>query len=438
MKNVKKYWWLFLIVVLAFSACEVQEVTPPPVETPTTVVETEAVTQEATEVIPAVPTEELPLVDEDGKMVCSLVGPLFPELTEEQEEQLAIFPAVTEEDWVKGADDPILSVIEYTDFFCPYCEMAYFELETLLEKYPDDVQIVYRPLPLESLHPTAPLAAYAAEAAGMQGSFWEMYSAIFENRDTLAPLSAEDFTDWLVETADELGMDVEQFRTDLESDEVIDKITTEQQTMFANGVSSTPTILVNRRPVGNWTAAYLGNFVEVIKAEQDRMTECPPFVIDPDKEYTATITTENGDIVIELYPEAAPLAVNSFVYLAREGFYDGVTFHRVYHNFMAQTGDPTGTGWSGSGYQFREEIVPELTYDEPYMLGVARGQADGTSGSQFFITYVPYPSLNGGYTIFGKVVEGIDVLNQITERDADNNPEAPQGDKIISIVINEK
>jgi peptidyl-prolyl cis-trans isomerase A (cyclophilin A) len=105
---------------------------------------------------------------------------------------------------------------------------------------------------------------------------------------------------------------------------------------------------------------------------------------------------------------------------------------------MAQTGDPTGTGWSGAGYQYREEIVPELTFDEPYMVGVARGQEAGTSGSQFFITYVPYPSLNGLYTIFGKLVDGVDVLEQITERDADQNPDAPAGDEIISITINEQ
>ena len=233
-------------------------------------------------------------------------------------------------------------------------------------------------------------------------------------------------------------MDVDQFTADIESEDVIDKITTEQQTLFANGVSSTPTILVNGRPVGNWTATYLSNFIEVMKAEKDMVTECPPFVIDLDKEYTATITTEKGDLVLELYPDQAPLAVNSFVYLAQEGFYDGVTFHRVYHDFMAQSGDPTGTGWSGAGYQYREEIVPDLTFDEAYMVGVARGQAEGSSGSQFFITYVPYPSLNGGYTVFGKLVEGIEVFEQITERDADNNPDAPEGDEIISITITEK
>ena len=437
MKNVMKYLWIAMIFMMAVSACQIQEVTPPATETPVAL-ETEPVEPETTEIVPVVPTEELPLVGEDGNMSCTLVGPLFAELTEEQKTQLAIFPEVSEDDWTKGPEDAILTVMEYTDFFCPYCGMAYAELETLMEKYPDDVRLVYRPLPLDSLHPTAPLAAYAAESAGMQGKFWEMYSAIFSNQESISALTAEELTEWLKTTAEELDLDVDQFATDIASEDVINKITTAQQTMFEAGVSSTPTVLVNGRPVGNWQSAYLSNFIEFMKAEKDMVTECPPFVIDQDKEYTATITTEKGDLVLELYPEAAPLAVNSFVYLAREGFYNDVTFHRVYHNFMAQTGDPTGTGWSGAGYQYREEIVPELTYDEAYMVGVARGQAEGSSGSQFFITYVPYPSLNGGYTIFGKLIDGIDVLEQITERDADNNPDAPEGDKIISIEIIEK
>jgi len=437
MKNVMKYLWIAMIFMMAVSACQIQEVTPPATETPVAL-ETEPVEPETTEIVPVVPTEELPLVGEDGNMSCTLVGPLFAELTEEQKAQLAIFPEVSGDDWTKGPEDAILTVMEYTDFFCPYCGMAYAELETLIEKYPDDVRLVYRPLPLDSLHPTAPLAAYAAESAGMQGKFWEMYDAIFLNREVLSSLTAEEFTEWLKTTAADIGMDVDQFAADIASEDVINKITTAQQTMFEAGVSSTPTVLVNGRPVGNWQSAYLSNFIEVMKAEKDMVTECPPFVIDQDKEYTATITTEKGELVLELYPEAAPLAVNSFVYLAREGFYNDVTFHRVYHNFMAQTGDPTGTGWSGAGYQYREEIVPELTYDEAYMVGVARGQAEGSSGSQFFITYVPYPSLNGGYTIFGKLIDGIDVFEQITERDADNNPDAPEGDKIISIEIIEK
>lgn len=436
--NKAKFLLIALILMLIVSACQIEETTPPPVEpTDGEVIPTEPAVVETDEVI-VVPTEDLPLTTEDGRMSCTIVGPLFPDLTDEQKEQLAIFPEVSEDDYVKGPEDAMITLIEYTDFFCPYCSMAFEEFEKLMEKYPDDVRLVYRPLPLAQLHPTAPLAAQAAEAAGMQGKFWEMYEAIFSNQEGFAPLTAEELKTQLVAVAESLDLDTEQFVADMESQAVVDKIANGAQAMFDVGVSSTPTVLANGRPLGDWRGNYLSNIIEVMKAEGDMEVECPEFVIDQSKTYTATITTKDGDMVIELYDDVAPLAVNSFVYLARKGFYDGVSFHRVYHTFMAQAGDPTGTGWSGAGYQFREEIDPGLTFDEPYMVGVAKGNQPGTSGSQFFITYVPYPSLNGGYTIFGKLIEGIDVLEKITERDADNNPDAPRGDEIISIVIDEK
>ena len=432
MKNAK-FLLIALILMLIVSACQIKETTPPPIES----TEVETVDPE-TEVIELIPTEDLPLLGEDGRMLCTIVEPLFPELTAEQKEQLSVFPEVSEEDHVKGPEDAMLTLIEYTDFFCPYCGMAFQELEKLLEKYPDDVRLVYRALPLESLHPTAPLAAQAAEAADIQGKFWEMYEAIFSNQTTLAPMTADELKEDLIARAEEMGLDVDQFVEDMESQDMVDKITEGAEAMFQAGVSSTPTVLANGRPLPDWHANYLSNIIEVMKAEDQMAEECPEWVIDQSKTYTATIKTKDGDMVLELYADVAPLAVNSFVYLARSGFYDGVTFHRVYHNFMAQTGDPTGTGWSGAGYQYREEISPDLTFDEAYMVGVAKSSMPGTSGSQFFITYVPYPSLNGGYTIFGKLIGGIDVFEKITERDADNNPDAPRGDEIISIVIKEK
>ncbi len=435
MNKVSKYFLILMVLIMAASACQVIETTPPPVEPTETEVPVEP---DPTEDVVIVPTEDLPLVDEDGRMICTIVEPLFTELTEEQKQQLAIFPAVSDEDFSKGPEDALITIIEYTDFFCPYCQMAFAEFELLMEKYPDDVRLVYRHLPLESLHPTAPLAAYAAEAAGRQGKFWELYEAIFSNQTELSPLPAEELTAWLIEKAGELEMDVQQFTEDLENEDLREKINAHTLTMFDNSVSSTPTVLINGRPLGNWTSAYLTNIIEVMKVEKSLPTECPEFVIDQSKDYTATIETEHGEMVIELYDDVAPLAVNSFVYLVRQGFYDDVTFHRVYHDFMAQTGDPTGTGWSGAGYQYREEISPDYTFDEAYMLGVAKSSAPASSGSQFFITYVPYPTLNGGYTVFGKLIDGFDVFEMITERDADNNPDAPAGDAIISIRIDEK
>ena len=162
----------------------------------------------------------------------------------------------------------------------------------------------------------------------------------------------------------------------------------------------------------------------------------PPFTIDTTKNYFATVKMEKGgEFVLQLYPDKAPLTVNSFVFLAREGFYDGVTFHRVLEGFMAQGGDPTGTGGGGPGYQFANEDS-DLSFDKPGVLAMANAGRD-TNGSQFFITFDATPQLNGGYTIFGQVIEGMDVVNGITRRDPLQNP-AFTGDVIESITITEE
>jgi cyclophilin family peptidyl-prolyl cis-trans isomerase len=142
----------------------------------------------------------------------------------------------------------------------------------------------------------------------------------------------------------------------------------------------------------------------------------PPMVIDPAKRYSATIATERGDIVVELYADKAPATVNNFVFLARDGYYDGVTFHRVIANFMAQTGDPTGTGRGGPGYKFADEFDPSLRHDGPGVLSMANA-GPGTNGSQFFITHKATPHLDGKHAVFGRVVEGMDVVYSIPERD---------------------
>lgn len=162
----------------------------------------------------------------------------------------------------------------------------------------------------------------------------------------------------------------------------------------------------------------------------------PPMTIDPSKKYFATVEMENGgEFVIELFPDKAPITVNNFVFLAREGFYDGVTFHRVLDGFMAQTGDPTGTGGGGPGYQFQNEDN-DLTFDKPGVVAMANAGRD-INGSQFFITYAPTPHLNGLHTIFGQVVEGMDVVNGITRRDPNANPNFA-GDAIRTITITEE
>ena len=142
----------------------------------------------------------------------------------------------------------------------------------------------------------------------------------------------------------------------------------------------------------------------------------PAMVIDPARRYTATISTERGDIVVELYADKVPVTVNNFVVLARDGYYDGVTFHRVIGNFMAQTGDPTGTGRGGPGYKFADEFDPSLRHDGPGVLSMANA-GPNTNGSQFFITHRATPHLDGKHAVFGRVTDGMDVVYSIPARD---------------------
>jgi peptidyl-prolyl cis-trans isomerase B (cyclophilin B) len=142
----------------------------------------------------------------------------------------------------------------------------------------------------------------------------------------------------------------------------------------------------------------------------------PEMTIDPKKAYSVTIETDRGVIELELYPQHAPKTVNNFVFLARDGFYDGVSFHRVIANFMIQGGDPTGTGSGGPGYRFEDELKGNPLTHETCVISMANA-GPNTNGSQFFITHAPQPHLNGKHTVFGKVVKGQDVVDAIRQGD---------------------
>jgi cyclophilin family peptidyl-prolyl cis-trans isomerase len=162
----------------------------------------------------------------------------------------------------------------------------------------------------------------------------------------------------------------------------------------------------------------------------------PPMSLDLTKQYFATVKMAKGGVFeIQLFPDKAPITVNSFVFLARQGFFDGVTFHRVLDGFMAQTGDPTGSGSGGPGYEFVNEDS-DLKFDKAGVVAMANSGRD-TNGSQFFITFSATENLNGKYTIFGQVISGMDVVNAITRRNPENSPTF-LGDVIESITITEK
>ena len=160
----------------------------------------------------------------------------------------------------------------------------------------------------------------------------------------------------------------------------------------------------------------------------------PEMSIDPKKRYTATLRISAGDIVVELFADRVPHTVNNFIFLARDKFYDGITFHRVIPGFMAQGGDPTGSGSGGPGYRFKDEFHPSLRHDGAGILSMANA-GPNTNGSQFFITFAATPHLDNKHSVFGKVVNGMDALMKISPRDP-GRATAP-GETIRTIEITE-
>lgn len=311
-------------------------------------------------------------------------------------------------------------------------------LAQLKTQFPEDLRIVFRHFPLVSIHDKALLATQAAEAAGLQDAFWEMHDYLFENQSLWSPLTVDDFETWLVNTtAPMLDLDSDQFEADLNSEEIVSFAQEAWDYGQSIGLPGTPFYVLNGSPYnGPLDEFSIQSIIQLQELEEIQYSECPPVIIDPLKQYIATIQTENGDIVVELFPDVAPLAVNSFVFLAKNGWFDGVIFHRVLPGFVAQAGDPTGTGLGGPGYAFKNETTPELVFDRAGLLAMANAGPD-SNGSQFFITLGPAEHLNGGYTIFGEVIGGMDVVESITPRDPSNGTDLPAGTTIINITIEE-
>lgn len=162
--------------------------------------------------------------------------------------------------------------------------------------------------------------------------------------------------------------------------------------------------------------------------------QAPAMELDPAKSYTATVKTDKGDMVFKLFADKVPNTVNNFVFLARQGYYDGTIFHRVINDFMVQGGDPTGTGRGGPGYDFQDEFHPSLRHNKRGILSMANA-GPNTNGSQFFITHVPTPHLDNKHAVFGELISGEDVLMAIPARDP-GNVKAPAV-QLVSITIQE-
>jgi cyclophilin family peptidyl-prolyl cis-trans isomerase/protein-disulfide isomerase len=347
------------------------------------------------------------------------------------------FPPVSQADFSFGPADAPVTIVEYCEFQADGCRNMATTIAELMRNH-NDVRFVFRPLPLIGILDKSDKAVLAALAADEQDKFWEMYDLLFVKYDAWVALSPEAFNAWVVKEAVAAGMDGEKLQAAVSAD----KTATRMQSMYDAAkklsIPAVPLVLINGALQPSYVLDYqsLSDVVGLIALGQKQFAQCPSFNVDPKKQYIATLHTEKGDIVIQLFADKAPLAVNSFVFLARQGWFNGVTFHRVIPGFMAQAGDPSGTGNGNPGYFFKNE-VSDLKFDKPGMVGMANSGLD-TNGSQFFITYAPAAHLDGAYTIFGQVLSGLDVAEKLTPRDPSQGAALQPGDKILTVDIEEK
>jgi cyclophilin family peptidyl-prolyl cis-trans isomerase len=265
-----------------------------------------------------------------------------------------------------------------------------------------------------------------------------MYDLLFVKYTEWAGLQPDQFYAWVLREAPKAGLDADRLQAAIQAPETRARMTSMYDAAKQLNIPAVPLVLINGSLQPSYVLDYqnMNDTIGLIALGQKQFTSCPPFNIDPHKQYIATIQTEKGGIVLQLLPDKAPMAVNSFVFLARQGWFNGVTFHRVIPGFMAQAGDPSGTGRGNPGYFFNNEIT-DLKFDKPGLLAMANSGPD-TNGSQFFITFAPAAHLDGAYTIFGQVISGLDVAENLTPRDPDQGGVLPDGDRIITIQIEEK
>lgn len=312
-------------------------------------------------------------------------------------------------------------------------------LEQLQETYGDDMHFVYRHFPLSGIHDKAVLASIASEAAGKQDAFWQFHDLLFERQRDWSNFAPEQAKELFANYAFELGLDRDQFLADMD-DPALKQIVADAETAAQDaGLRGTPTVFINGYEFPSQDLPLnkegVDFFLQIIRTLEMQYNQ-PEQVLEAGKQYQATIETEKGDIVIDLFSDTAPLNTNSFAFLAEKGWYDNTTFHRVLADFMAQGGDPLGLGIGWPGYRCTDEVVDTRKFDKAGVVAMANS-GPNTNGAQFFITFGPAEHLNDDFTIIGQVVSGQDVVDSLTLRDPEAQP-AFEGDKILKVTISEK
>lgn len=316
-----------------------------------------------------------------------------------------------------GPEDAPVQLILYLDYDCEPCARFARILGEAQSRHPDQVRLTVRLFPLLDAHDKSALAAVAARAALEQGQFWQMHELMLTQRPEWSSLDPPAFAAWLREQAPALGLDQEQFASALESNELAAAVERDYNSALASGIPGSPFLLVNRQPyVLAPDAARVEAVIRLHLLQTQQYEQQPPQVIDPQSAYVALIATNQGALRLQLYASQAPAAVNSFAFLAAEGWYDDSAFHRVDPDRVAEAGDPTLTGLGHAGYHFGLETSPALSFDRAGMVAMDN-DGPGTNSARFFITLSALPSLDGSYSIFGEVTSGMEILQSLAARE---------------------
>lgn len=338
-------------------------------------------------------------------------------------------------DWSLGPEAASVTLVEYADFQSEACARLAPVLRQLQQAHPTDVRLVFRLYPLIPVHDKASLAAQAAHAAGQQGAFWPMHDLLFNRQQEWLGLTADQFLGWLALAATDLGLDTPAFERDLEAERF--RALTDQAFLeaYSSGIPGTPVLYVNGALFSaELSPAGLEAAIRLELLREHQFAAFPPPLIQPEAQILARLVFDVGEMFVELYPLSAPHAVNSFVFLAQQGWFDSTPVHHVIPGVLIEMGDPTGTGLGGPGYFFHTEIDPSLTFDDAGVLALSSIGPD-TNGSRFFITLKPLPELNGTHTIFGRALTGLDWAVRLPARDPMEDLLTPPAATLLHVIL---
>jgi cyclophilin family peptidyl-prolyl cis-trans isomerase/protein-disulfide isomerase len=434
----KRIILIFLLSVFLFAACN-QAGTP-----------SQAEEQEATalveEQVPVEPSEESAGIPDEPYTNAETPCKPFNIFTQQFGSPALGLPPITDDDLVIGPENPTVTFIEYSQLTCPAC--ASFEplLVAIQEQYPEDVRLVYRHFLFQD---KAEITAQALEAAAKQGKFSEFKNYMFDRKSKnvenpehvnlsddafWGTVAENDLDAWLEIHLAELGIETNQFFEDMYSSEIVEKIKATSEVAEVLNLNSTPTLYVNGHL---WSQEVprdfrtLSLFIQILKTQEKEYDGCPPNTIQADIDYSATISTTKGDFIVDLFEEIAPVTVNSFIFLAQEGWYENLPFFVT--TDLALSGDHSDTTYGGPGYAFLDEFNDDQSLNDIGKLATY-SLAPGINGSAFIINKSTQENQRD-LTIFGEVTEGMEVVNALELRE---NIFSPAIDRILKVTINEK